>query len=96
MKFSGVQDETTLVSTLNTFYKEMGQEIGQEFVHAYAQSSRAYLVVRQRYTEDELSNALERGVSQYVILGAGLDSFANRRQDLEHKLRVFEVDHPNT
>lgn len=96
LRFSGMQDETALRSTLNTFYAEMGQKITQEHANAYAQSSRAYLVVWNRYAEDELGKALERGVSQYVILGAGLDSFAYRRQDLENKLRVFEVDHPAT
>jgi len=51
----------------------------------------AELVVRSRYAEDRLA----RGTfSQYVILGAGLDSFAWRRPDLLRSLRVFEVDHP--
>ena len=52
--------------------------------------------MRSRYTEDELSKALARGIKQYVILGAGLDSFAYRRRDLADVLRVFEVDHPAT
>jgi methyltransferase (TIGR00027 family) len=52
--------------------------------------------MRQRYTEDELDKALARGVGQYVILGAGLDSFIYRRPDLAAGLRVFEVDHPAT
>jgi methyltransferase (TIGR00027 family) len=50
--------------------------------------------MRQRYTEDELGKALARGLAQYVILGAGLDSFAYRRPDLATTLRIFEVDHP--
>jgi methyltransferase (TIGR00027 family) len=52
--------------------------------------------LRSRYAEDELSKAINRGISQYVILGAGLDSFAYRRRDLAGVLRVFEVDHPAT
>ena len=44
--------------------------------------------------EDELAKAFARGVSQYVILGAGLDSFAYRRVDLRQPLHVYEVDHP--
>ncbi|ETW98877.1 MAG: hypothetical protein ETSY2_42030, partial [Candidatus Entotheonella gemina] len=47
-----------------------------------------------RYTEDALDRAIERGVTQYVILGAGLDSFAYRRPDLANRLRIFEVDYP--
>jgi methyltransferase (TIGR00027 family) len=57
-------------------------------------SLRALFVMRQRYAEDELAAAIARGVSQYVLLGAGLDSFAYRRLDLRQTLRVYEVDHP--
>jgi methyltransferase (TIGR00027 family) len=60
------------------------------------QDNYAGVLVRQRYAEDELATAVKRGVGQYVILGAGLDSFAYRRPDLATLLRVFEVDHPAT
>jgi leucine carboxyl methyltransferase len=46
--------------------------------------------------EDELDQAIKHGISQYVILGAGLDSFAYRRPDLVDVLHVFEVDYPAT
>lgn len=51
---------------------------------------------RSRFTEESLEAAVERGVKQYVILGAGLDTFAFRRPDLAGRLTVFEVDHPAT
>jgi methyltransferase (TIGR00027 family) len=51
---------------------------------------------RARYTEDALEKAVERGVKQYVILGAGMDTFAFRRPELMERLEVFEVDHPAT
>lgn len=58
-------------------------------------SRRAYLVARSRFAEDELAVAVrERGVTQYVIVGAGFDTFAYRNPF--PKLRVFEVDHPAT
>lgn len=57
---------------------------------------RAFLVARSRYAEDELSAAIKRGVRQYVILGAGLDTFAYRNPYTCETLRVFEVDHPST
>jgi methyltransferase (TIGR00027 family) len=57
---------------------------------------RAFMVVRSRFAEDQLARAIERGASQYVILGAGLDTFAYRNPHPESALRVFEVDHPNT
>lgn len=55
---------------------------------------RAFIVARSRYAEDELAAAVARGVMQYVVLGAGLDTFAYRNPFPE--LRVFEVDHPAT
>ena len=51
---------------------------------------------RARYGEDKLSNAITKGISQYVIVGAGLDTFALRRPDLRSRLRGFEPDHPLT
>jgi len=57
---------------------------------------RAFIVARSRYAEDELGRAVARGVSQYAILGAGLDSFAYRNPYPPARLRVFEVDHPAT
>jgi methyltransferase (TIGR00027 family) len=51
---------------------------------------------RARYNEDKLAAAISKGISQYVIVGAGLDTFAVRRPDLRNRLRVFELDHPLT
>ena len=51
---------------------------------------------RARYTEDALEKAIKEGVKQYVILGAGMDTFAFRRTELIDRLEVFEVDHPAT
>lgn len=51
---------------------------------------------RSQYTEDSLAEQIDRGVRQYVILGAGLDTFAFRRTDLLERLHIFEVDHPAT
>lgn len=48
--------------------------------------------LRSRYVEDMVESALAEGITQYVVLGAGLDSFAYRRGDLLERLRVFEVD----
>jgi methyltransferase (TIGR00027 family) len=59
-------------------------------------SLRAFIVVRSRFAEDELALAVARGVRQYVVLGAGLDTFAYRNPHAGTGLRVFEVDHPQT
>lgn len=60
-----------------------------------AQSSPIVLS-RARFVEEKLAQAIQAGVSQYVILGAGLDTFAFRRPELLEHLQVFEVDHPAT
>ncbi|GAB7548261.1 class I SAM-dependent methyltransferase [Cupriavidus sp. 8B] len=55
---------------------------------------RASIVARARFIEDLVVEQAGRGVSQYVILGAGLDSFAQRRPEMASRLRVFEIDQP--
>lgn len=55
------------------------------------------IIARARYIEDELDRAVRYGtIQQYVILGAGLDTFALRRPELLEHLCVFEIDHPAT
>jgi methyltransferase (TIGR00027 family) len=63
--------------------------------HIALWGTRALSTARHRYTEDRVAQSAGRGVQQYVILGAGLDSFAYR-SDLVGNLHVFEVDHPAT
>jgi methyltransferase (TIGR00027 family) len=55
---------------------------------------RAFLVARSRYAEDMLARGVANGIAQYVLLGAGLDTFAHRNP--YPQVRVFEVDHPAT
>jgi methyltransferase (TIGR00027 family) len=55
---------------------------------------RAGIVARSRFTEDLVAERAANGVAQYVILGAGLDTFAQRQPELASRMRVFEVDRP--
>jgi methyltransferase (TIGR00027 family) len=55
---------------------------------------RAGIVARARFVEDLVAEQADHGVAQYVILGAGLDTFAQRRPEIASRLRVFEVDQP--
>jgi len=64
--------------------------------HPLLRSLRATLVVRSRFVEDELGRCVAAGVRQYVVLGAGLDTFACRNPYQAEGLRVFEVDHLGT
>lgn len=63
---------------------------------AYETRMRALVSVRSRYAEDCLARAIVRGTAQFVVLGAGLDTFAYRNPYAEDQLRVFEVDFPAT
>jgi methyltransferase (TIGR00027 family) len=62
--------------------------------HAFSRAFRAFMAARSRYAEDELAHSVAHGVTQYIVLGAGLDTFAYRNP--HPGLRVFEVDHPAT
>ncbi|MGA8515198.1 MAG: class I SAM-dependent methyltransferase [Burkholderiaceae bacterium] len=54
------------------------------------------VITRSRFAEDALLAAVKRGVRQYVLLGAGFDSFSLRRPDGVRDLVVYEIDHPAT
>jgi methyltransferase (TIGR00027 family) len=55
---------------------------------------RASIVARARFIEDLVVDQAGRGVTQYVILGAGLDSFGQRRPEIASRIRIFEIDQP--
>lgn len=57
---------------------------------------RAHVVLRSRFAEDRLAAAVQRGITQYVILGAGFDTFALRQPAWAEKLKILEVDHSGT
>jgi methyltransferase (TIGR00027 family) len=63
--------------------------------HPSRRRMRIFIAIRTRFAEDALAAAVERGVRQLVILGAGLDTYAYRSA-WGDRLRIFEVDHPST
>jgi methyltransferase (TIGR00027 family) len=82
------------VSILGSAYAEELRRTPLRPDRPFSVALRAFLVARSRYAEDNLRRAVESGVRQYVLLGAGLDTFAYRNPFAG--LRVFEVDHPAT
>jgi methyltransferase (TIGR00027 family) len=76
--------------------RELFERLRTQFPRASSLAFSRWVCVRARYAEDMVAAAANRGIDQYVILGAGLDSFAYRRDDLVGRLTVFEVDHPAT
>src|SRR5580658_6764600 len=89
-----VFDDPIAVALLGTTYAEELRRTPVRTDRPFSIALRAFLVARSRYAEDNLRKAVEGGVEQYVLLGAGLDTFAYRNPYAE--LRVFEVDHPAT
>jgi methyltransferase (TIGR00027 family) len=65
-------------------------DMNPQFIKAF----RASIVARARFIEDLVVEQARQGVGQYVILGAGLDTFAQRRPEIASRLSVFEVDQP--
>jgi methyltransferase (TIGR00027 family) len=73
-----------------------GSERPTDAEQPFSRALRAFLAVRSRYAEDQLAAAVARGIRQYVVLGAGLDTFAYRNPFRSVGLQVFEVDHAAT
>ena len=89
-----VLDDPIAVPILGAAYAEELRRTPTRPDRPFSVALRAFIVARSRYAEDNLAQAVARGVTQYVLLGAGLDTFAHRNP-FPH-LRVFEVDHPAT
>jgi methyltransferase (TIGR00027 family) len=72
------------------------ETVGREAAeHPSRRRMRIFIAVRTRFAEDALARAVEQGVRQLVVLGAGLDTYVYRNP-LGDRLRIFEVDHPAT
>lgn len=94
-----IQFNQNLAELLNIFAPELAaQHPDQATALAWVMqhNNGPITLSRSRYTEDCLDEALRTGVQQYVILGAGMDTFAFRRPELARRLQIFEVDHPVT
>src|SRR6476646_6929328 len=89
-----VLDDPIAVPILGERYRPALEEAAASIHETLSVSTRAWLVVRNRLAEDNLARAVRHGVRQYVLLGAGLDTFAYRNP--HPGVRVFEVDHPAT
>jgi methyltransferase (TIGR00027 family) len=88
-----VLDDPFALVLVGPVWEESNESLLSLFGVVICKEAWAFHCLRSRYAEDRLSQGT---FSQYVILGAGLDSFAWRRPDLLRSLRVYEVDHPAT
>ncbi len=89
-----VFDDPMAVRILGAEYAEELRKTENKLHKPFSVALRAFLVARSRYAEDCVAAAYARGVRQYCLLGAGLDTFGLRNGFAG--LRVFEVDHPAT
>lgn len=84
-----------LVDRSSEFYRGYVQGL-ERMPPALRLQRRGHAVLRSRHAEDCLAESVARGVRQYVIMGAGLDTFGYRQPSWATALRIFEVDHPAT
>jgi methyltransferase (TIGR00027 family) len=94
LRFSGSDSDASLRADTRAMVAEVAAELGPEAAQRVFQATRAVMIMRSRYAEDALSRAIAGGITRYVILGAGLDSFAWRHPELATAVEVFEIDHP--
>jgi len=73
---------------------EEGWRLRADMDPVFTQPFRASIVARARFIEDLILERMQHGIAQYVILGAGLDTFAQRRPHSGSQLKVFEIDRP--
>lgn len=92
--------EAVYVNILNDVYPTLAAACAdhRSKVQRMSWESAAYAetLSRARYAEDKLAEAVKHGIDQYVVIGAGMDSFAFRRPEALKHVHVFEVDHPAT
>lgn len=98
---SPIFDDVYAYDLISDFWRAIARYrlLSHIVVHTVFRSFRPIhteIILRARYAEDRLMDAVSAGIGQYVILGAGLDSFSMRQDGLLDTLRIFELDHPAT
>ena len=93
--------DTYAIDMISTFWRVIARNrmFSWIVVHTVFRAFRPIhteIILRSRYAEDRLMDAVRAGVAQYVILGAGLDTFSMRQDARSDRLRIFELDHPAT
>jgi methyltransferase (TIGR00027 family) len=91
-----VLDDPTALAVLGPGAEQMIRDSVALAQTPETRALRAHMVLRSRFAEDRLAAAVGRGVTQYVILGAGFDTFAVRQPAWARNLRILEVDHAGT
>ena len=89
-----ILDDTVVTRLFDPAYLDQLRAHPERYQTAQSRALRAHVLVRSRYAEDCLAQAVARGVTQYAILGVGYDTFAYRQPAWAKGLHIFEVDQP--
>lgn len=91
-----ILDDPLALRLLGEGSRQRIEENREKYEGREAISLRSHVVIRSRFAEDRLAAAVDRGVTQYVLLGAGFDTFAYRQPPWASLLRIIEIDHPQS
>jgi methyltransferase (TIGR00027 family) len=91
-----ILEDEPIVELLGRYYVERTSKEPGRFQVPGIRMLRSHVVLRSRFAEDQLAQSLSRGVEQFVILGAGYDTFFARQPDWARTLKIFEIDQPAT
>lgn len=91
-----ILDDSVIVRLLGPVYESHIRGEAARYQTGPARGLRSHVVLRSRVAEDALRDAVARGIEQYVLLGAGLDTFAYRQPAWAAGLEIIEVDHPSS
>lgn len=87
-----ILEDDVALKLIGSHGTELIKQQREEFSKEHYLHLRSHILLRARYAEDRLMKSLERGIKQYIVLGAGLDTFCYRQPAWAHVLRIFEVD----
>ena len=88
--------DPVILQLLGSSFEEQLRQNSSRFQTPGSIGLRSHVLLRSRFAEDCLASAYRRGVRQYILLGAGLDTYAWRQAPGLGELRIFEMDHPAT
>lgn len=91
-----VLEDDPIVELLGRDYVARACRTQERFQAQGARLLRSHVVLRSRFTDDRLAQSLSRGVEQFVVLGAGYDTFFARQPEWARTLKIFEIDQPAT
>jgi methyltransferase (TIGR00027 family) len=89
-----ILDDTVVMRLLSAETQARVRDGAAGYREPRAMALRAHVLLRSRWAEERLREAVRRGVTQLVVLGAGFDTFGFRQPAWAAGLRIFEVDHP--